>query len=137
MRLLSRDELERIPLGYRLLVKMLLKLPNPSLPFYVLKHFPELEGVFWALVVPCFLILYFFFNIWLFTFMTLRFSFPLNYVFGVLIPAIIFVFFLRIQLERTILWWKTIHEEPREWQTSKKVEELIELLNRQQKREKS
>ena len=137
MPLLSRDELERIPAQYRWLVKILLKLPNPSLPFFVLKHFPEFEGIFWALVVPCFLILYFFFNIWLFPFVTLRFGFPLNYVFGFLIPAIIFVFFMRIQLERTILWWKSIHEEPREWQISKRVEELIELLNRRQKRKKT
>jgi len=136
MPLLSRDDLERIPTRYRWLVKILLKLPNPSLPFFALKHFPELEGIFWALVAPCFLVLYFFFNIWLFSFVTLRFGFPLNWVFGVLIPAIIFVFFLRIQLERTILWWKSIHEEPREWQTSKRVEELIELLNRRQKKQK-
>lgn len=136
MPLLSRDELEQIPTRYRLLVKILLKLPNPSLPFFVLKHFPELEGILWALVAPCLLILYFFFNVWLFPFVTLRFGFPLNYVFAVLIPAIIFVFFLRIQLERTILLWKTIHEKPREQQMYKRVEELSKLFRRQQKKKK-
>jgi len=132
--LLSQDELERIPTHYRLFVKILLKLPNPGLPFFILKRFPGFEGIFWALVVPIFLALYSFFTLWLFSFATIHFGFPSNYVLGVLIPAIILIFFLRIQLERTVLWWKNINEQPREWQISKKVEELAEILNRQRKR---
>ena len=137
MPLLNRDEFERIPARYRLLVKILLKLPNPSLPFFIVKHFPEFEGIFWALVVPLSLSVFFWVAIWLISFLSFHFSFPLNVIIGFLMPAIPFVFFLRIQLERTVLWWKSIHEQPRDWQTSKRVEEFIELLNRQQKRKKS
>lgn len=136
MPLPSRDELERIPTRYRWLVKVMLKLPNPSLPFFVLKHLPEFEGIFWGLVTPLFMAMYVYFFAWLIPFLTLTIGFPLNVIFGFAIPAVVFVFFLRIQLERTILWWKGIHEEPREWQVSKRVEELIELLNRQQRRKK-
>lgn len=135
--MLDGDEFEQIPTRYRLLIRLFLKLPNPSLPFFILKHFPEFEGIFWALVMPIFMAMYVYLFLWLIPFLTLTVGFPLNIIFGYAIPAIIFVFFLRIQLERTILWWRNIHKKPREWQTSKRVEELIELLNRQQNRKKS
>jgi len=132
--LLSSEELERIPLRYRLLVKILLRLPNPSLPYFILKRFPELEGFFWSLIVPLLLTLYFFFNAWAFPYLSTLVGFPLNVIFGFIIPAVIFVFFLRIQIERTILWWKNIHSQQKEWEPSKRVEELISLLEKQRRR---
>lgn len=137
MHLLGREELERIPARYRLLVKIMLKFPNPSLPFLVLKHLPAFEGIFWAILMPLFLAFLGTTYFWFIPFLSVHFPFPLNLIIAFLIPASIFVFFLRIQLERTILWWRSIHEEPREWQTSKRVEEFIEILNKQQKRKKS
>jgi len=134
--MLTHEELERIPLRYRLFVKILLKIPIPNVPFWVLRHFPEFEGFFWALVVPISLAVFFWAELWFIPFLSFHFDFPWNVIIGSLIPAIPFVFFLRIQLERTILWWRNIHEKPREWQISKNVEELVELLNRQQKRNK-
>lgn len=133
---LSRDELEQIPFRYRLLVRILLKFPNPSLPFFILKRFPEFEGILWAIVVPSLLILYFFFMVWLFPFLTMLVGFPLNVIFGFTVPAVIFLFFLRIQIERTIFWWRSIHEQPKEWEPSKRVEELIELIERHHRRKK-
>lgn len=135
--LLSGDELERVPLQYRLLVKILLKLPNPSLPFFILKKFPGFEGILWAVVAPIFLMLYSLFNAWLFSFLTLSVGFPLNVILGFVMPAVIFVFFLRIQLERMILLWRNIHNPLREWDTSKRAEEWIQLLRKQQRRKKS
>jgi cellulose synthase/poly-beta-1,6-N-acetylglucosamine synthase-like glycosyltransferase len=137
MPLLSQEELERIPPLYRLLVKALLKLPNPSMSFFVLKHFPELEGILWALVTPILIVLYFFFNMWLFSFVTLYFGFPLNYIISAITPVVIFVFFLRIQLERTILWWRNVYGKPKKWQISKTVEEFVKVLEKQQKKRKS
>lgn len=134
--LLSHDQLEQLPSRYRLLVKMLLKLPNPRLPFFILKHLPEFEGILWAAVVPILLGLYFWFSIWLFPFLSLRVGFPLNIILGLLTPAVIFLFFLRIQLERTILWWRNIHQSSKEWDTSKSVEEWVQLLKKQQRRNK-
>jgi len=135
--LLSRDELKSIPLQYRLLVKILLKLPNPSLPFFILKKFPEFEGILWAVVVPIFFMLYSFFNAWLFSFLSLSVGFPLNVILGFVVPVVIFVFFLRIQLERMILLWRNTHHPLREWDTSKRAEEWIQLLRKQQRRKKS
>jgi hypothetical protein len=135
--LLSREELEQIPLRYRLLVKAFLKLPNPGIPFFIMRHFPEFEGILWGLVVPLSLGFFIWFDMWFVAFLSLHFSFPLNVIIGFLVPAIPFLFFLRIELERTILWWRNIHEQPKEWQISKKVDELIDLFNRQQKGKKS
>lgn len=135
--LLSQDELEQIPLPYRLVVKMLLKLPNPSLPFFILKRFPEFEGILWAAGVPILLFLYFLLNFFLVAYLSLHVVFPLSVIITLIIPIVIFLFFLRIQLERTILWWRNIHEPPKEWQTSKTMEELVELFRRQQKRKRS
>lgn len=133
---LSRDELEQIPFRYRLLVRILLKFPNPCLPFFILRRFPEFEGIMWAVVAPILLTLYFFFNIWLFPLLAILVGFPLNVIFGFIVPAVIFLFFLRIQIERTILWWRNIHKQSKEWEPSKRVEELIELIERQHRRKK-
>jgi hypothetical protein len=135
--LLSQDELEQLPLRYRLLVRFFLKLPNPSLPFFILRRFPEFEGILWAVVIPIILVLHFYFIVWLFPSATLLFGFPLNYIFGLMIPAMIVLFFLRIQLARVILWWRNVHEPLEEWDTSKLVEEWVQLLKQQQRRKKS
>ena len=133
--MLTREELEQIPLRYRWLLKLFLRLPNPSIPFAVLKKLPEIEGVFWAVLAPIFLVLYFFFDIWLFSYLSLHFGFPLNVFLGLLMPAVVFVFFLRIQLERMILWWRNVRAGSREWEVSRRVEELVEAFKKQRKRE--
>lgn len=133
----SRDEIRQIPFRYRLLINTLLKLPNPSVPFFILKRFPGFEGILWAVVAPILLSLYFWFNVWLFPLLTRLIGFPLNYVFGLMIPLVIFLFFLRIQLERTILWWRNIHEPLKQSDTSRLVEEWVQLLKKQQRKKKS
>lgn len=133
--MLNREELEQIPLRYRWLLKLFLKLPNPSFPYLILKRLPEIEGIFWAFIVPIFVMLYFLFGVWLVSFLSLVVSFPFNVLLGLFIPTAIFILFLRIQLERTIQWWKNLRSGSREWQVSDVAEELIELLRKQQKRE--
>jgi len=133
---LSREELDRIPPRYRWLIKLFLKLPNPGFPYFVLKKLPEIEGIFWAIVTPFLLTLYFLSSIWLIAFLSLHFIFPFNLLLGLFIPAIIFVFFLRIQLERTILWWKSLQNSHNEWDISKAVEELAELTRKQKAKAK-
>jgi len=132
--LLSREEYERIPPRHRWLLKLVLKFPNPSFPYFLLRKFPEIEGVFWTVVVPVFMSLYFLFNAWLIATLSLFVSFPFNILLGLSIPAIIFLFFLRIQLERTIHWWRNLKSPVREWDISKATKELIELLREQQKK---
>lgn len=130
----SREELEQIPPRYRWLIKLFLKFPNPSFPYFILKKLPEIEGVFWAVGVPIFLTIYFSSSVWLFAFLSFHVIFPFNILLGLFIPAIIFVFFLRIQLERTILWWKNLRSPSKEWDISKIVDEFAELTRKQRQR---
>jgi len=130
--LISHEELDRIPRRYRWILMILLKLPNPGFPNFVLKRLPEIEGLFWAVVVPAFLIAYFFFCFWLVLFLSLFVIFPFNVVFGLFIPATIFVLFLRIQLERAIHWWRNVQSPTKEWDVVKAAEELVEIFRKQQ-----
>jgi len=129
-------ELQHLPRHYRWLLKLFLKLPTPGFPYFVLKRLPEIEGVFWAVGIPVFLVAYFLFSVWLVAFLSLHVVFPLNLMLGLLIPAVIFVFFLRIQLKRTILWWRSLQNPSRRWDVSKAVEEYAELI-RKQKRQRA
>ena len=126
--MLTSEELDQIPRHYHLILKLILKLPTPSFPGFILKRLPEIEGIFWAILVPIFLILYFWFSIWWFATATLLFSFPFNLMLALIIPAVVFVFFLRIQLERTILWWKNLKGDYREWDVSQAVKEYVALM---------
>jgi hypothetical protein len=116
------------------LIRILLKLPNPSLPFFILRRIPELEGILWAMIMPILLISYLWFSMWSFPHFTLLFGYPLNVISAFLIPAVIFAFFLRMQLERVILSWRSINRSSREWDPTRRVEELIDVLKKQQRR---
>lgn len=126
----TREELEKIPRRYRWLVKLFLKVPNPSL----LSKFPGVQGVFWAIVVPIFLTGYFLFSVWLIALLSSFVAFPFNFLLILLIPSIIFVIFLRIIFERTAQWWRNIQAPIKEWDIAKATEELLEILKKQQMR---
>jgi len=118
-------------------VKVLLKLPNPRLPFSLLRKFPELEGILWAVAAPVFVVSYAYCFALLIPFLSLHFSFPWNIILGFLIPAIILLFFIRIQLERAINWWRNINQPSKEWKVSEKVEKLVKDLKKQQTAKKT
>jgi len=129
--LLSREEIEQIDPRYRWLVKWFLKLPNPSFPYPMLRRLPWIEGVFWAVVMPIFLTIYFFVSLLLVSFLSFHFIFPVNVILGLLIPTMFFALFLRIQLERTILWWRNLNKPPIDWDVSKIIEEFVKLTRRE------
>lgn len=129
--MLSREELEQIPRRYRWLLRLLMKLPDPSFPDFILKRLPGIEGIYWAVIVPIFFIIYFFFSIWLVSFLSFNVTFPFNVLFGLSIPAIFLVIFIRVQLERAIAFWRSLKGSEKEWNVSKIVEELEELSRRQ------
>lgn len=131
--MLSSEDLEQVPRRYRWLLKLFLKLPNPRFPYFLLQKLPEIEGFFWALIIPVFLVVYFLFSFWLFVALSRLIVFPFDFLIGFFIPAIIFVFFLRIQLGRTLVWWKSLRHSPRKWQVSEVLDELAELFEKQQK----
>jgi len=118
-------------------MKMLLRLPIPSFPFFILKRLPEFEGIFWGIIAPILLFIYAGFQFWWFVFLSALVGFPLNVIFGFALPAVIIIFLLRIHLGRAILLWKNSREPTKEWFPAKSVEELIELFERQRKRRKT
>jgi hypothetical protein len=131
--LLTSEDLEQVPKRYRWLLKLFLRLPNPRFPYFLLRKLPEIEGFFWALIVPVFLLVYFLFSFWLFVTLSRLIVFPLDFLIGFSIPAIIFVLFLRIQLGRTLAWWKSLKHSSRKWQVSEVLDDLVELFEKQQK----
>jgi len=134
--LLSREELEEVPRRYRWLLKLFLKFPNPSLPQFILNKLPWLEGVFWGILVPVFLVSYFFFSIWLLVALTLFMSFPFNVLLWLSLPMIVLVLFLRIEIERTILFWRSLRSKHKDRDIAKVTKEFFLLLEKQQKRKR-
>jgi len=130
------DIYQGMPRKYRFLAKLMLKLPNPSIPFFIFKRLPLLEGIFYGIMLPVFAYLYLALMLWLFPLATLAFGFPLNIIIVLVFPTAVFVIFVRIQLERTINWWRSVSSSSKEWDSSKSINEFVDLLKRQQAQRK-
>lgn len=128
-----QDLHEKILLLCSFLEKLMLKLPNPNFPFFVLRRFPSFEGIFYAIILPIFVFFSGVFLLWLFPMASLALGFPLNVVLTLLLPATVFVVFLRVQIERKTNWWRSIFWPPVEWNPSKSLDELTELFKKQQR----
>ena len=63
-------------------------------------------------------------------------GFPLNYILAFLVPSVFALFWLRLQLERALNWWKSI-QEPLLWDVEKSVEEYANLLEEQRKKKET
>jgi len=121
---LERIDIEKLPLIY----KLIMKIPLPSLTTF----FGELHGIFWAVIVPIFIVATF-----LSGFVTLvYFPFPINVITFAIVPTTIFLFFLRVTVERFINEWNAmVNESKLDWNVDKLVNEYLEILDRQKKRE--
>jgi hypothetical protein len=115
----------KLPLIYRLI----LKLPMPSLDFL-----PDVfQGIYWAIIIPIFLMLEFWF-VWI---LVAIFPSPFNILAVLTIPAIILIVFLRITLERFINWWNAIvAQQDFRWNVEKFIEDYLEFLKRQKSKKK-
>lgn len=114
----------KLPFIYRLILK---------LPKVGLDNFPDgFQGIFWAIVVPIFMVIEFFLSF----FLLISFTFPLNIILTGIIPLAIFVIFVKVTLERFINWWNAIFGEPYTWNIEKAVNEYLNLLRRQNKKER-
>lgn len=92
---LEKIEKDKLPLLYR----VLLKVPFPAINTSV--TIPS--GIFWAMIVPVFIILELFLNLYL----LLAFSFPINILLVFVFPVVLFVIFIRITMDRFINWWNS------------------------------
>lgn len=117
---IKKIEKSKLPFIYRLI----LKLPRPNLDFL-----PEIShGIFWAIFVPIFIFLNFCLNLFLLVYV----PFPTNLVLVGITPAVFFIFFARIMLERFINWWNATFGEPFEWELEKATEEYVAFLHKQE-----
>jgi len=121
-------------LRHRLLVKLLRKIPIPRMPFLITRKFPLVEGVFHGMMLPIFVFLVGIFMYWLIPTATLVFGFPLNIAVILTVLSLFVTLFARIELERSIHWWRTVFGSPVQWDTSKTIEELVELFRKQQRK---
>lgn len=128
---------QEMPRRYRIFTKLMLKLPSPRIPFFVLQRFPLIEGILHGLMMPIFMYVIGIITLWLLVTTTIAVGFPLNIIIVLVPPTAIFAIYARNQLERTISWWKTTFGSPIKWDTSKSVSELIELFKDQQKKAKT
>jgi len=134
--MLNREELEQLPWRYRLFLKLFMKFPNLRFPYFVVKKLPWVEGIFWALLIPIFLVVYFFFTFWLYVTLSLLVGFPLNVIIWLSIPSVFFIVFLRIQFERIIPFWRSLGSQPKDWDVPKFAEEFLLLIEKQHKKKR-
>jgi len=122
-----------MPLRYRLLVKLLRKIPIPRMPFLITRKLPLVEGIFHGMMLPVFVFLVGIFMYWLIPAATHVFGFPMNIAILLIVLSLFVALFARIELERSIHWWKAMFGSPVQWDTSKTLEELVELFKKQQR----
>jgi hypothetical protein len=118
---LKRLNIDSLPWFY----KLLLKIPMANV------FEGASSGIFWAIIVPCFLSIEFFFSIFLLTY----FNFPLNIIVAGIIPASIFIIFVRISLERFINWWNGTIDTGLKWNIEKLVQEYVDSLKVREEKE--
>jgi len=119
---LKRIEEKDLPILYRFLIKIPLKSLGSS------------SGIFWALVCPILVFLNFFFDF----FILVYFSFPINIILALVVPAVVFILFVRVILERFISWWNNfVVGGYVERDVEKVLDEYITLIGRNEESEKS
>ena len=104
--------------------RLILKIPKTNLV-------ESASGVFWAIIVPLFIFVDSLINLYLFMWL----PFPVNVALVGIVPALVFLVFLRIGLGRFINFWNLNFVRSRlEWNIKEKTKEYIDLLNKQRKR---
>jgi hypothetical protein len=111
---LKRLNIDSLPWFY----KLLLKIPMANV------FEGASSGIFWAIIVPCFLVVEFFLSI----FLLVYFVFPINIIIAGMIPATIFLIFVRISLERFINWWNGSIDTGFKWNVERMAQEYIDSL---------
>lgn len=85
----------KLPLFY----KIILKLPLPT----IVRSIDIPSGIFWAIIVPIFMIVDFYLNIYF----LVGFSFPVNLILLCIVPLMVLVIFVRVTADRFIDWWNS------------------------------
>jgi hypothetical protein len=130
------EEFEQAPRLFRWLLKLLLRVPIPGFPYFIVSKLPWFEGIFWALGVPLLLAMYLMISVWLVAYLSIHVAFPANIIIGLSVPSTVFIFFLRIQVERTLRFFQHLRAPPQEWNVSESVDRLVQIIDEQRKQKK-
>jgi len=118
----ERIDRSKLPFWYRFILKV------PGAKF--LENCSS--GVFWAIVVPVFLLLEGFLNM----FILVYFWFPVNIILVSIMPIIIFLVFARISLERFINWWNNEATSGSfRWNIEERMQEYLAMVKKEEKKE--
>jgi hypothetical protein len=116
------DEIEGLHWFYKLLLKF---------PLFNLDIFPsEFEGIFWTIIVPIYLVLQLFANLFLLSY----FTFPINYLCILAVDLFVFIAFLRILLERALNTGRAIlRSSVFHWNIEKALQEYYQIITKGEK----
>jgi len=117
---LNEIDKSKLPFFYRLIMKV------PGVDFLVSSS----SGIFWAIIVPIFLIFEFFLNFML----LVLFPFPINILLASIIPGVILLIFVRISLERFINWWNLNVGSNFKWDVEQSMQEYLTLLKKRERK---
>jgi len=109
---------KEMPLAY----KLVLKLPKPSL-----SCFPErLQGIFWAIFAPIFIVCYVYLNL-----MIVLFSpFPVNLFLVGSLTVLVFLFVFRIHLDRVLNSQKVMLKRTSHRDIKERVADYVSYFNK-------
>ena len=126
-----REEKEvKLPFWYR----WMLKLPVPNM--FITRRFPVITGLLLYGILPPLIVFFCFFGVF-FILTSPVVGFPLNLILALLVPGVFALFWLRLQLERAVNWWKSLREQPMLWDVEKSVEEYTNLLEKQRNKKET
>jgi len=110
--------------------RLVLRLPKLSI-----EEFSEVfQGLFWVLFLPLLIVCNFFLGLVLFLFLPV----PVNFIMVGAITLVLFIIFVKTQLERFINAWDAmIKKEPIEWNIDKTLQGYIELLQKEKRADES
>ena len=119
---LKEIDRNKLPWVYRLILKI------PGADFLESTS----SGIFWGIVVPIFVGLEIFLNLYFIVF----YPFPMNVILVLIVPVVMLLVFARISLERFINWWNMVAGETGyAWNVEKSLQEYLVLL-KEKKEEK-
>jgi hypothetical protein len=121
-RKLEKIDRNKLPLFYRFILKIPLPAINMSL------NVPN--GIFWAIILPIFVFLDFFVNIYF----LIAFSFPVNIILFCVVPVAILVVFIRVTVDRFINLWNSMLGGYAQRETEEILKEYLALRKNNDKK---
>ncbi|MDH7476913.1 MAG: hypothetical protein QHH17_00830 [Candidatus Bathyarchaeota archaeon] len=114
------EEEIKIPLFYRIILKI------PKLSLESFSENEKFQGIFWAAILPSFLICELLFNMLLITML----SFPFNFLSMILVNSVILLLILRILAERALNGEKAYLSKGFDWNPEESLKGYLLLIRK-------